>query len=87
MQVDFKFALTWKFGGAFAVRIPVAIFNGREIAMRSKFAVGLSLLLSFATSASLFGADPNLSVIVPRGVQRGTEQVLRFAGARLDDAQ
>jgi hypothetical protein len=32
-------------------------------------------------------ADPSLSIIVPRGAQRGTEQVFRFAGARLDDAQ
>ena len=55
--------------------------------MRYTFAVVLSVLLSFAMPASLFGADPNLSVIVPRGVQRGTEQTLRFAGARLDDAQ
>ncbi|MEY3457652.1 MAG: hypothetical protein RL215_809 [Planctomycetota bacterium] len=32
-------------------------------------------------------ADPSLSIILPRGAQRGTEQVFRFAGARLDDAQ
>ena len=32
-------------------------------------------------------ADPQLSIIVPRGAQRGTEQVFRFAGARLDDAE
>jgi len=32
-------------------------------------------------------ADPSLSVILPRGAQRGTEQVFRFAGARLNDAE
>lgn len=32
-------------------------------------------------------ADPDLSLILPRGAQRGTEQVFRFAGARLEDAQ
>ena len=59
----------------------------KDIMKLKYFAVVLSVLLSFAMPASLFGADPNLSVIVPRGVQRGTEQTLRFAGARLDDAQ
>lgn len=55
--------------------------------MQCRFALMLGVSLSFTLSASLFGADPNLSVIVPRGVQRGTEQTLRFVGARLDDAQ
>ncbi|MFM7059283.1 MAG: peptidase [Planctomycetota bacterium] len=38
-------------------------------------------------SRSADAADPSLSIILPRGAQRGTEQVFRFAGARLDDAQ
>lgn len=45
----------------------------------------LSLLLQFTPAAS--AADPTLSIILPRGAQRGTEQVFRFSGARLDDAQ
>jgi len=35
----------------------------------------------------LFAASPSLSVIQPRGAQRGTETELTFAGARLTDAQ
>ncbi len=43
-------------------------------------------VLSFSPSL-LMAADPNLSIILPRGGQRGTEQVFRFAGARLNDAE
>ena len=35
----------------------------------------------------LQGASPALSIIMPRGVQRGTETVLSFSGARLADAE
>ncbi len=38
-------------------------------------------------SPSADAADPSLSIILPRGAQRGTEQVFRFAGARLADAE
>lgn len=49
---------------------------------------GLMLLLSVAfVPTQVEGADPTLSVILPRGAQRGTEQVFRFAGARLNDAE
>ncbi|MFM7924941.1 MAG: hypothetical protein ACKPJJ_32345, partial [Planctomycetaceae bacterium] len=49
---------------------------------------GLILLLSAAlVPTAVEGADPSLSVILPRGAQRGTEQVFRFAGARLNDAE
>ncbi|HEX6984633.1 MAG TPA: PPC domain-containing protein, partial [Planctomycetaceae bacterium] len=50
-----------------------------------KFLAGVASLL--ALSAAAAAADPKLSVIVPRGVQRGTEVVLNFRGARLADAQ
>jgi hypothetical protein len=55
--------------------------------MRSAFLRTL-LLLSMATQGvQAIAADPALSIILPRGAQRGTEQVFRFTGARLDDAQ
>jgi hypothetical protein len=38
-------------------------------------------------SRSADAADPSLSIILPRGAQRGTEQVFRFSGARLQDAE
>lgn len=62
-------------------------FIGRDFAMRNLLAIliGAFALLPFSTLCS--AADPALTVIVPRGVQRGTEQVIRFAGARLDDAE
>lgn len=53
--------------------------------MRSALAAWLCLA-AVATSVSM-AADPQLSIIVPRGAQRGTEQVFRFAGARLNDAE
>lgn len=52
--------------------------------MRSVLAAWLCLA---AVATSLNAADPQLSIIVPRGAQRGTEQVFRFAGARLNDAE
>ena len=55
--------------------------------MRFSLAITLSVAVSLLTPHDLSAADPALSIIVPRGVQRGTEQVIRFAGARLDDAQ
>lgn len=55
--------------------------------MRCTLAVVLSVAGSLLIPQTVFGADPTLSVIVPRGVQRGTEQVIQFTGARLDDAE
>jgi len=46
---------------------------------------GVLAVLTFAASAA--AADPKVSVIVPRGVQRGTEKVLTFSGARVGDTQ
>lgn len=55
--------------------------------MRFSLAKVLPVVVSLLTPLILSAADPALTIIVPRGVQRGTEQVIRFAGARLDDAQ
>ncbi len=55
--------------------------------MRLSLAGVLTVLATVLSPALAAAADPNLSVILPRGGQRGTEQVFRFAGARLDDAQ
>lgn len=43
------------------------------------------LVIALAT-AQVWAASPSLSLILPRGVQRGTEAELVFHGARLDDA-
>lgn len=45
----------------------------------------MSLAATFVASAQ--AADPTLSVITPRGIQRGAEHVLTFSGARLSDAE
>ena len=46
----------------------------------------VSLCLGGSTS-SLLAASPVLSVVTPRGAQRGTEAVFTFSGARLSDAK
>ncbi len=55
--------------------------------MRFPLVIASYVVFSLLTPQTVLAADPALSIIVPRGVQRGTEQVIRFAGARLDDAQ
>ena len=55
--------------------------------MRSAFLRTLLLLSIVTQGVQTIAADPALSIILPRGAQRGTEQVFRFSGARLDDAQ
>lgn len=52
--------------------------------MRSRI---LFALLVVASAVSASASDPTLSVITPRGVQRGAEHVLTFSGARLSDAE
>ena len=54
----------------------------RLVDMVPVFAVVLLVGGGIASAAS-----PALSIILPRGVQRGTEQVLTFSGARLADAE
>jgi len=55
--------------------------------MRFSWPLAALMMCLGLLSPSAPAADPALSVIVPRGAQRGTEQVFRFAGARLEDAQ
>ena len=47
----------------------------------------LSLALFLTTSFITEAADPSLGLIMPRGAQRGTQAVLNFSGARLQDAE
>ncbi|MEQ9409847.1 MAG: PPC domain-containing protein [Fuerstiella sp.] len=47
----------------------------------------LFTLLAAATACSAVASDPSLSVITPRGIQRGAEHVLTFSGARLQDTE
>ena len=57
--------------------------------IRILFWLGQLLLLSAAgivDASPVLRSSPQLNVILPRGVQRGTQQVLTFTGARLDDA-
>jgi hypothetical protein len=55
--------------------------------MRISLAGVLIALAVVLTPVFAVAADPTLSVIVPRGAQRGTEQTFRFSGARLQDAE
>jgi hypothetical protein len=55
--------------------------------MRFSLAALLCVIVVGAIPQEGVAADPALTVILPRGVQRGTEQVLRFSGARLNDAE
>lgn len=45
------------------------------------------LLLTMAIPSISFAADARLTVITPRGIQRGAEHVLTFSGSRLSDAE
>ena len=54
------------------------------MAMRTLFSIFLTSVV--LQPAILRASDPALSIILPRGGQRGAEQVFRFAGGRLDDA-
>lgn len=47
----------------------------------------VSAVLVMLSAVSVFASDPTLTVITPRGVQRGAEHVLTFSGARLQDAE
>lgn len=44
-------------------------------------------LLAIAAAAAGQASDPTLSVILPRGIQRGAEHVVTFTGARLQDTE
>ena len=68
-------------------RNPNPKFNGSDVAMRLSLALLLSAAAVVLSPLEASAADPNLSIILPRGGQRGTEQVFRFSGARLQDAE
>lgn len=55
--------------------------------MRIAFLTTVCVLSMLAQGLQAIAADPSLSIILPRGAQRGTEQIFRFAGARLNDAE
>lgn len=55
--------------------------------MRMFLAAFLAVFATVLSPLAALAADPNLSIILPRGGQRGTEQVFRFSGARLNDAE
>ena len=44
-------------------------------------------LLFCLLATPLMAASPRLSIILPRGIQRGTEQVVTFSGSKLGDAE
>ncbi len=49
--------------------------------------LAITVLCVFSSACLVEAADPNLSIILPHGAQRGTEHVFRFIGARLQDAE
>ena len=51
------------------------------------FARSLACLVLLLVTVSLKAADPRLTIITPRGAQRGTEVTLTFSGSRLADAE
>lgn len=54
----------------------------------SSVGVWVVFIVATLVSADLVNASsPSLSIILPRGAQRGTESVLTFSGARLADAE
>ena len=53
---------------------------------RSAALLALSATLIVADAAPLSAADPQLSLITPRGARRGTEATFEFSGNRLGDA-
>ena len=55
--------------------------------MRRTSFVITSALTCLLLGSTLFAASPALSIITPRGAQRGTEAVFQFRGARLADAE
>lgn len=55
--------------------------------LRPLFLVAIGVAASLATSVTSLAAAPQLSLILPRGVQRGGERELVFQGARLKDAE
>src|SRR5438477_3634994 len=47
----------------------------------------LTALIALLTPLPAFAASPRLSIISPRGFQRGTEAMLTFSGSQLGDGE
>ena len=47
----------------------------------------LTIVACLAVTSAALAASPRLSIIMPRGMQRGTEGVLTFSGSNLGDAE
>lgn len=47
----------------------------------------LYAILFLCFGSACYGSSPQLSIIMPRGIQRGAEHVLTFSGARLQETQ
>ena len=55
--------------------------------LNSVAVMACALLSLVLTSSVSHASSPSLSLIMPRGVQRGQDHVLTFSGARLNDAE
>src|SRR5687768_2284929 len=54
---------------------------------RMKYSISIVGAVVFSLALPAFAASPTVGGISPRGVQRGTEAEITFAGDRLSDAQ
>ena len=62
--------------------------SASRLASASRLVWGLGWFLLVSGFASdLAASQPRLNLILPRGVQRGTEQKLRFMGERINETQ
>src|SRR5437764_7952719 len=55
--------------------------------MQLPFKLCSAAMLLFCTALGARAADPQISVVLPRGVQRGAEADIQIHGTRLADAQ
>lgn len=55
--------------------------------MQCGFRAATVLIVAIAVGEVAVAASPQLSIILPRGIQRGAEHVLTFTGARLSDTE
>lgn len=60
---------------------------GRSVPVAFALFVLMSTISGLTAPVLAQSASPQLSIILPRGAQRGTEQTFRFSGARLAEAQ
>ena len=55
--------------------------------MRFTLRYALVVMVTLGSSAVAQASSPSLSIILPRGVPRGTDSVLDMRGGRLNDAE